>query len=367
MSLEIGIVGLPNVGKSTLFNALTKKQSAQASNFPFTTIEPNVGVVDVPDERLNQLAELVHPEKIVPATVRFVDIAGLVKGASQGEGLGNKFLSHIREVNAIALVLRDFTDPNITHVAGEVSPAADLGTLEAELLLADLASVEKRLEGLAGQARSGNKEALALQPLLERLKKTLEEGRAVRHEPLSDEEQSLLRSFPLLTAKPLLIVLNMGESALATAGERVEELRASAREAFGQTPIIPICAKVEAELAELEPTEQHEYLTSLGLSEPGLNRLIHEAYALLGLRTYFTAGVQEVRAWTIPAGAKAPQAAGVIHTDFERGFIKAEVIGFSDYIAHQGEAGAKAVGRLRLEGKEYVVADGDVIEFKFNV
>lgn len=365
-SLKIGIVGLPNVGKSTLFNALVKKQSAQASNFPFTTIEPNVGIVDVPDARLDQLAAIVHPEKIIPATVTFVDIAGLVRGASQGEGLGNKFLSHIREVDAITMVVRDFEDPNVTHVAGGVNPLSDIETIETELALADLSTVEKRLQGIDGQVKAGNKEAIQLRDLLMRLKESLDQGRGARTLSYSDSEKTLLTHLQLMTAKPLMYVLNVDESVAGRAGERVAALR-TLRADLATATIVPISAKIEQEIVELSPTEQTEFLTELGLTEPGLNRLIREAYALLGLDTYLTAGEKEVRAWTIPHGATAPEAAGVIHTDFQRGFIKADVIAFNDYIAGNGEAGARTAGKLRQEGKEYIVQDGDVIEFKFNV
>lgn len=356
MSLRIGIVGLPNVGKSTLFNALTKKASAQASNFPFTTIDPNIGIVDLPDERLQKLAEIVNPEKIVPATVTFVDIAGLVRGAHKGEGLGNKFLTNIRDVDAIALVLRGFTDPNVTHVAGAIDPQADAETIETELALKDLETIEKRLGSLEGEIKAGKKDAIAAKPLLEQAKAALEQGRPVRALPYSAEQKALVGQLQLLTAKPLLYVLNVDEAEVATVGDRVGELS-----------VVPISAKVEAELASLSPDEAAEYLETLGLREPGLNRLIREAFRLLGLQTYFTAGPKEVRAWTIPVGATAPQAAGVIHTDFEHGFIRAEVIAYTDYITHGGEQGAKAAGKLRSEGKEYIVADGDVIHFRFNV
>lgn len=366
MALSIGIVGLPNVGKSTLFNALVKKAAAQASNFPFTTIEPNVGIVDVPDERLEQLAAIAKPERIVPATVTFVDIAGLVRGASQGEGLGNKFLSHIREVNAVVMVVRDFGDPNVTHVAGTVDPVSDIETIETELALADLGTVEKRMQGIEGQIKSGNKEAVALRDLLHRLKEQLDTGRGVRALAYTEAERPLLHSLQLLTAKPIMYVLNVDESAVARAGERVDTLR-NAREDLAAATIVPISAKIEQEVAELSPAEQTEFLGELGLTEPGLNRLIREAYALLGLQTYFTAGPKEVRAWTIPQRATAPQAAGVIHTDFERGFIKADVIGFDDFLANNGETGARTAGKLRQEGRDYLVRDGDVIEFKFNV
>lgn len=378
MSLKIGIVGLPNVGKSTLFNALTKKGSAQASNFPFTTIDPNVGIVDLPDERLDTLAAIVHPERIVPATVTFVDIAGLVRGAHKGEGLGNKFLANIREVDAIALVLRDFSDPNVTHVGGAVDPIEDLQTIQTELILKDLESVEKKLESIQGTLRSGDKEAQALAPLLDRLKTGLEHGTLASSLPYTSDERELLQSLQLLTAKPLLVVLNVDEDRLRGAGARIGELMPALfptppehlplrSSAAAERRVVPISAKVEAELVELDAHERDEYLAELGLTEPGLNRLIRQAFDLLGLATYFTAGPQEVRAWTIHQGTKAPQAAGVIHTDFERGFIKAEVIGYDDYVGLGGEQGARTAGKLRLEGKDYTVADGDVIHFRFNV
>ena len=354
------------MGKSTLFNALVKKMAAQASNFPFTTIEPNVGIVDVPDERLDQLSAIVKPQKVVPATVTFVDIAGLVRGASQGEGLGNKFLSHIRECDAITMVVRDFSDPNVSHVAGDVNPVSDIETIETELALADLSTVDKRMQGIDGQIKAGNKEAIAMRDLLHRLREKLDAGGGVRSLAFSETEQSLLKQLQLLTAKPLMFVLNVDEAIIAQAGERVEALR-SGRADLAQATIVPISAKIEQEVAELSPTEQTEFLADLGLAEPGLNRLITEAYALLGLQTYFTAGVQEVRAWTIPKGATAPLAAGVIHTDFQKGFIKADTIAFDDFISYNGELGAKNAGKLRQEGKEYIVKDGDVIEFKFNV
>ncbi|MBI4032480.1 redox-regulated ATPase YchF [Candidatus Berkelbacteria bacterium] len=355
-SLRIGIVGLPNVGKSTLFNALTKKASAQASNFPFTTIDPNIGIVDLPDPRLQQLAEIVHPERVVPATVTFVDIAGLVRGAHKGEGLGNQFLTTIRDVDAIVLVLRAFTDPNVTHVAGTIDPAADAETIETELALKDLETIEKRLGSLDGEVKAGKKEAIALKLLLEQARAALEEGRPVRSLPYSPDDRKLIDQLQLLTAKPVLFVLNVDEAEVSRAGDRVGELS-----------VLPISAKVEAELAALSTDEAAEYLTTLGLHEPGLNRLIREAFRLLGLQTYFTAGPKEVRAWTIREGMTAPQAAGVIHTDFEHGFIRAEVISFGDYVAYGGELGARTAGKLRSEGKAYVVADGDVIHFRFNV
>lgn len=376
MSLSIGIVGLPNVGKSTLFNALTKKQAAEAQNFPFTTIEPNIGIVSLPDERLDKLAELVHPEKIVPATVTFVDIAGIVRGAHKGEGLGNQFLTNIRDVDAIALVLRDFTDPNVTHVAGSVNAEEDAETIQTELALKDLETVTKRLDAIAGKARTGEKEAVALLPVLEQARSALEEGRGVGTLAFSPEQKILLKSLQLLTDKPVLFVLNVDEAAFTSAGlsagasakaeERVEELKKLSA-LIAASPALPVSAKIEAELATLDAAEQAEYLAELDISEPGLNRLIREAFTTLGLATYFTAGPKEVRAWTIHRGMTAPQAAGVIHTDFERGFIRAEVISYTDYVQFGSEQAARDAGKLRSEGKEYIVQDGDVIHFRFNV
>ncbi|MGI6103600.1 MAG: redox-regulated ATPase YchF [Patescibacteria group bacterium] len=365
MSLRIGIVGLPNVGKSTLFNALTKKGSAAASNFPFTTIDPNVGIVDLPDTRLDALAQLVTPERIVPATVTFVDIAGLVRGASAGEGLGNKFLANIREVDAIAMVLRNFTDPNVTHVAGAVNPADDAETIHTELALKDLETVTNARSGAEGRARTGDKEAGQYLAALTTAREALEAGRAVRTLPPTD--QSALAPLQLLTAKPILYVLNVDEGALADASTAVDTLRTQSSALFANSPIVPVSAKIEAELVELDPAEQAAYLEELGLQEPGLNRLVRDAFQLLDLQTYFTAGPKEVRAWTVPIGATAPQAAGVIHTDFERGFIRAEVIAYDDYVTLGGEQPAKSAGKLRSEGKEYVIHDGDVIHFRFNV
>jgi len=363
MAIQCGIVGLPNVGKSTLFNALTKAGIA-AANFPFCTIDPNVGVVPVPDPRLQQLADIVHPRKIIPASVEFVDIAGLVAGASKGEGLGNQFLAHIREVDAIAHVVRCFEHPDIVHVAGKIDPIADIETIETELALADLESVDKALARVEKAAKANDKEAMAKRPVLEKLRAALNEGQAARSVALDDEERSAIRDLFLLTMKPLMYVANVREDGF----ENNPHLDAVRRRAEGEgAVVVPVCAAIEEELAQLDEADRGEFLASMGLSEPGLDRVIRAAYTLLGLQTYFTAGEKEVRAWTVKRGATAPQAAGVIHTDFEKGFIRAETVSFEDYVKYRGESGARDSGRLRLEGKEYHVQEGDVLHFRFNV
>ena len=363
MGFRCGIVGLPNVGKSTLFNALTQSAAAQAANYPFCTIEPNVGDVPVPDPRLERLAAIAKSAQVIPTRLTFVDIAGLVRGASKGEGLGNQFLAHIREVDAIAYVLRCFEDPDVIHVEGKVDPIADAETIETELMLADLESLERRVPILEKKVRGQDKEAKQTLALLERILPLLRDGNPARLAEVSDEEKPLFRALGLLTSKPVLYVCNVDEAAASTgnAHSRAVEARA-AQEGAG---CVIISAKIEAELAELDAGERKAYLAELGLAEPGLNRLIREGYKLLDLITYFTAGPKEARAWTVPQGTRAPQAAGVIHTDFEKGFIRAETIAYDDYVALGGEAGARDAGKLRLEGKDYVVKDGDVLHFRF--
>lgn len=364
--LSCGIVGLPNVGKSTLFNAITQA-GAESANYPFCTIDPNVGVVEVPDPRLSKLAEIVNPERVVPTAFQFVDIAGLVKGASQGEGLGNQFLSHIREVDAIAHVVRCFDDENVTHVSGSVDPIQDIETINLELILADLETVEKRLQRVSRQLKTGEKRYRIEQAMLERIKEAFEREQPARQLAFSEEEEPLLRDLHLLTLKPVLYVANVNESdaGRGSANPLVREVQTyAAREG---ADVVVISGKVEAEIAELEGEDRALFLEELGLEEAGLDRLIRAAYSLLGLATYFTAGEKEVRAWTIKKGTKAPQAAGVIHSDFERGFIRAEVVGYEQLVQAGSMGRAREMGLLRLEGKDYVVQDGDVVHFRFNV
>jgi len=366
MALTAGIVGLPNVGKSTLFNAITQA-GAESANYPFCTIDPNVGIVEVPDHRLQKLTELVQPKKTVPTTFEFTDIAGIVKGASKGEGLGNKFLSHIRQVDAICQVVRCFEDENITHVAGKVDPIEDIEVINLELILADLESVDKRIARVAKMAKQKDKEAMYEYDILVRLKEALENEQPARTVEFSEEEMRVVKMMHLLTTKPVLYVANVGEDEVADTSDNkyVQQVREFA--AKDNAEVIVVCAKIESEIAELEGEEKAEFLAELGIAESGLDQLIRAAYSLIGLATYFTAGVQEVRAWTFVQGMKAPQCAGIIHSDFERGFIRAETVAYDDLLAAGNMVAAREAGKVRLEGKDYIVQDGDVIHFRFNV
>ena len=365
MALTAGIVGLPNVGKSTLFNAITKA-CALAANYPFATIDPNVGIVEVPDSRLNVLEEMVQPKKTIPTTFEFTDIAGIVKGASKGEGLGNKFLSHIREVDAICQVVRAFDDDNVTHVSGKVNPIDDIEVINMELVLADLESVEKRLPKIEKMARQKDKDAENEVRILSRIKEALADGKPVRSLEFTEEDQRYVKHAQLLTSKEMLYIANVGEDEIGDEdNEKVKTIREYAQQEDSE--VIVISAKIEEEIATLDDEDREMFLEDLGIEEPGLDRLIRTTYDLLGLATYFTAGVQEVRAWTFIKGMTAPQCAGIIHTDFERGFIRAEVTGYDDYVEYNGESGAKEAGKQRLEGKEYIMKDGDVVHFRFNV
>ena len=364
MGIKCGIVGLPNVGKSTLFNAVTQAQNAAAANYPFCTIDPNVGVVPVPDLRLQALAAIVKPEKVIPTTVEFVDIAGLVAGASKGEGLGNKFLAHIREVDAVAHVVRCFVDDDVVHVAGRIDPLADIEIINTELALADLETVERGLQRAEKASKAGDKDAIRLRELLKRMRDHLDQGNPARTLPMEAAERPLLRELHLITLKPLMYVANVAEGGFSD-NPYLDVVHQRAGQEGAD--VVPVCAAIEAEIAQLDPADRQAFLEELGLHEPGLDRVIRAAYHLLGLLTFFTAGVKEVRAWTTHTGALAPQAAGEIHTDFEKGFIRAEVISYDDFIACKGEQGAKEAGRMRLEGKEYVVREGDVMHFRFNV